>query len=193
MQSWPKVLTAINTNMYIVCYHVCWKSLRISYRNWNCKSFLITSLHEPASHVFPKSRSTTGAIALSITYGIDVKYHDDRFLNANVAAGRALATALVPGKFLVDNIPIRACIRTRTVTYKHLMNHLIVRYVPDWFPGTGFRALTKEVHDKSKIAADGPFEFVKKAMKVRPRSNLRSDCVFNLRVATSLARGFPGP
>ena len=130
---------------------------------------------------------------MSITYGIDVKFHDDQFLNANVAAGRALATALVPGKFLVDNIPIRACLRTRTVAYKHLMNHLIVRYVPDWLPGTGFKALAREVHGKSKIAAGGPFEFVKKVMKVRPRSKLRSDCVLNLRVTTSPARGLPGP
>jgi len=45
---------------------------------------------------------------LSITYGIDVKAVGDPFLNASVQATHAAAAALVPGKFLVDAIPMRA-------------------------------------------------------------------------------------
>lgn len=104
----------------------------------------------------------------SITYGIDVKSADDKFLKASVEAAHALATVVVPGKFIVDTIPIRACLCTKTVTYKYLTNSLKVRYIPDWFPGTEFKALAKEARDKSKISADGPFEYVKNAMKVRP-------------------------
>ena len=48
------------------------------------------------------------------------------------------------------------------------MNPLIVRYVPDWFPGTGFKALAKEVRDKFSASVDGPLDYVKNAMKVRP-------------------------
>jgi len=107
---------------------------------------------------------------LSITYGMDIKSADDRFLNANLEAAHALAAVLVPGKFLVDVIPIRVCLRAQTVVYKHLMNLLIVRYIPDWFPGTGFKALAKEAREKFKISVDGPLEYVKNAMKVRPQS-----------------------
>ena len=106
---------------------------------------------------------------MSITYGIDVKSIDDRFLNANVEASHAMAAALAPGKFLVDFIPIRACVYAQTVTHKHLTNSLVVRYVPDWFPGTGFKVLAKEARDKLKISIDGPLEYVKNAMKVRPQ------------------------
>ena len=51
-----------------------------------------------------------GAIILSITYGIDIKSVDDRFFNANLEASHATAAVMVPGKFLADGIPIRACL-----------------------------------------------------------------------------------
>ena len=131
---------------------------------------------------------------MSITYGIDIKSIDDRFLNANLEAAHTIAAALVPGKFLVDIIPIRACLRAQTATEKHLTDPPTVRYIPDWFPGTGFKALAKETRDKFKIAINGPFEYVKNAMKVCPRnSSPKSDCVLNLSVTASPARVFPSP
>jgi len=59
------------------------------------------------------------------------------------------------------------------------MDLLIVRYIPDWFPGAGFKALANEARDKFKISVGGPFEYVKNAMKVRPRGSSSSDCVLN--------------
>ena len=53
---------------------------------------------------------------MSMTYGIDIKLVDDRFLKANIEAMHALAAALVPVKFLADAIPIRTCLCTQTVT-----------------------------------------------------------------------------
>jgi len=116
-----------------------------------------------------------GATTLSVTYGIDIKSTDDRFLKANLEASHAVAAMLVPGKFLADVIPIRACTCAKTVTYKHLTDPPIVRYILDWFPGTGFKALAKEARNKFNISIDGPFEYVKNAMKVSPQSDPR-DC-----------------
>ena len=50
-----------------------------------------------------------------------------------------------------------------------------VRYLPDWLPGTGFKALAKEAHDKYEVSRDGPMEYVKTAMKVCPRSDQKPD------------------
>ena len=61
------------------------------------------------------SLSTTGALIMSLTYGFDIKSHEDRFL---AAAERALATleeATVPGAFLVDTFPVCACQRDDVV------------------------------------------------------------------------------
>jgi len=77
--------------------------------------------------------------------------------------------------WLVDVIPIRECLCTQTVTYKYLTYLLIVQYIPDWFPGMGFKVLAKEVREKFRISVEGPFEYVKNAMKVRPQSSLTPD------------------
>jgi hypothetical protein len=111
---------------------------------------------------------------MSIAYGIDIKSVDDRFLKASIEASHAITAVVAPGKFLADIIPIRAYLCAQTVTYKYLTGLPIVRYIPDWFPGTGFKALAKEARDKYKISVDGPFDYVKNAMKVRPQSNPRT-------------------
>ena len=108
------------------------------------------------SHGLPNFHSTSGAIIVSIVYGIGVESPDDRFLSASLDAAHALAVMLIPGKFLADVIPIRVCLCVQTVIYKHLTDLLIVRHVPDRFPGTGFKALAKETRDKFKIFVDGP-------------------------------------
>jgi len=73
------------------------------------------------------------------------------------------------------------------------MDLLIVRCIPDWFPGTGFKVLAKEARAKFDISIEGPLEYVKNAMKVSPRSVPRSESVLNLGVTTSPARAFLGP
>ena len=130
---------------------------------------------------------------MSITYGIDIKSADDRFLNASLEATHTIVAALVPGKFLVDVIPMCAWLCVQTVTYKHLTDPPTVRYIPDWFPGTRFKVLAKEAREKSKISVNGPFEHVKNAMKVCPRNSLRPHRFLNPSVTASPARGFPSP
>ena len=143
---------------------------------------------KPASCTSPNSHSTPGAIILSITYGIDSKSIDDQFLNENIEAAHAVAATLVPGKWLVDVIPIRGCLCTQTVTHKHLTYPLTVRHIPDWLPGMGFKVHAKEVREKFKISVDGPMNYVRSAMKVRPQRTSTPDCVPNLSVTTRPAR-----
>ena len=100
---------------------------------------------------------------------------------------------MVPGKFLFGVIPMCVYLCAQTVTHKNLADPLIVRHIPDWFTGTGFKALAKEAGDKFRISVDGPFEYAKSAMKVRPRSSSRLNCVLNPSITTSPARGFPSP
>jgi len=73
-------------------------------------SCLLHSLPVQASHPSHNSQSTPGAIMLSITYGIDIESVGDRFLDASTEVSHAIAAVIVPGKFLVDVIPICACL-----------------------------------------------------------------------------------
>jgi len=43
-----------------------------------------------------------------------------------------------------------------------------VRYLPDWFPGTGFKAIAKKSRDKFQISVNDTMKYVKDAMKVSP-------------------------
>jgi len=68
----------------------------------------------PAAYVSPNSRSMPGSVIMSVTYGMDIKSGEDTFLRSMLEGTDAFAVAVVPGKFLVDTIPIRASRRTRT-------------------------------------------------------------------------------
>jgi hypothetical protein len=52
-----------------------------------------------------------------------------------------------------------------------------VRYLPDWLPGTRFKALAKEARDKYKISIEGPMEYVKAAVRVRLRPGKKPNLV----------------
>ena len=52
------------------------------------------------------SFSSTGALIMSLTYGLDVKSHEDPFLAAAERALAAVEEVTVPGAFLVDTFPI---------------------------------------------------------------------------------------
>ena len=52
--------------------------------------------------------SVTGALTMEATYGIDIKSHEDKFLQAAEHAMEHLEKSAVPGAFLVDTFPIRS-------------------------------------------------------------------------------------
>ena len=54
--------------------------------------------------------SVTGALVMEITYGLDIKSHEDKFLQTSEHAMEYIERAMVPGAFLVDTFPIRSFI-----------------------------------------------------------------------------------
>ena len=52
-------------------------------------------------------QSVTGALIMDITYGLDIKSHEDPFLQAAGRAMDCVERTMVPGAFLVDTFPIR--------------------------------------------------------------------------------------
>ena len=68
----------------------------------------------PSAYTSHNFRSIPGAIIMSMTYGMNIESADNPFLSANLEATQGLATTLVPGKFLVDTIPLRTRLNTRT-------------------------------------------------------------------------------
>ena len=52
--------------------------------------------------------SVTGALIMGVTYGVDTKSHEDKFLQSGEHAMKHADKAMVPGAFLVDTFPIRS-------------------------------------------------------------------------------------
>ncbi|KAJ7352357.1 cytochrome P450 [Mycena albidolilacea] len=102
-----------------------------------------------------------GANMISVAYGLDVAPSGDPFLDAGDAVLDILQETLIPGRFLVNTIPI-------------------LRYVPSWVPGAGFKRQAAQWKKEMEEHVDQPFQAAKRNMNdglIRPSftmDNLRS-------------------
>jgi len=101
-------------------------------------------LADPGS-VAHQVRKATGAIILMIAYGYSIKEYDDPFVNLVEDSVKGFSESLEPGAYLVDVIPP-------------------LRYVPDWFPGSGWKARGRQFAKLLNEMADVPYKFVKEQM-----------------------------
>ncbi|KAL4061713.1 cytochrome P450 [Scleroderma yunnanense] len=97
------------------------------------------------THIRVSRRRTVGAIILRISHGYQVKETNDYFINLAEQAVDIFGKATAPGAFLVDSIPI-------------------LKYVPEWFPGTGFKRKAREWKVVIDELLDRPYQFVKDQM-----------------------------
>ena len=106
-----------------------------------------------------------------MTYGYSVKENDDHLVETVEAAANGFSESLEPGAFLVDVIPSResyflpSCVTgDANHGFRHFAYLQTVRYVPDWFPGTGWKVKAKRFRRLLDEMADTPFQFVKDQM-----------------------------
>ncbi|KAJ7142240.1 cytochrome P450 [Mycena epipterygia] len=88
-------------------------------------------------------RQMAGEIIIPVAYGIDVLPVNDPYLAAAEHAVEVGKQAVIPGRFLVDSIPL-------------------LKHVPDWFPGAGFKRQAKEWSEVGRVLVDNPFDEVKR-------------------------------
>ncbi|KAJ6503785.1 cytochrome P450 [Mycena sanguinolenta] len=86
-------------------------------------------------------------IIMSIAYGIDLLPNDDPYVGMAYEAVEGLSHAGVPGRYLVDSLPI-------------------LKYVPSWFPGAKFKREAKKWRKHSQRLADSPLEETKRQMEL---------------------------
>ena len=79
------------------------------------------------------------AQVIEIAYGLDIKFHWDKSLEAAEHAMEHAERVMVPGGFLVDMFPIRSFCPWFLGSCPPLLIHAEVKYVPGWFPGAGLR------------------------------------------------------
>jgi hypothetical protein len=106
---------------------------------------------------------------LSIAYGVNIESESDEFYAASEEAMHAVDAALMPGAFLVDALPIRTYFDRSSSRRTGLQDSdsPTVKYVPEWFPGAGFKVYAREAKEKINKLADLPFQHVKASFEVR--------------------------
>ncbi|KAJ7241433.1 cytochrome P450 [Mycena rebaudengoi] len=107
----------------------------------NLIRLLLDHPEEYAEHI----NHVIGASMMSIAYGLDTLPVNDPYLDAAREATRILANASVPGRLLVDTIPM-------------------LKHTPLWFPGAGFKRKAVEWKKLVLRMVDPPFLRAKCAM-----------------------------
>ncbi|KJA26057.1 hypothetical protein HYPSUDRAFT_347562 [Hypholoma sublateritium FD-334 SS-4] len=93
-----------------------------------------------ASHI----RQYVSSIVLKAAYGYDVQPENDFYVNLAYIAMEPLSHA-VHENYLVEFIPL-------------------LKHIPDWFPGAGFKRMARDGAKKSRDLRDIPFHVVKDSM-----------------------------
>ncbi|KAJ4493679.1 cytochrome P450 [Lentinula edodes] len=87
--------------------------------------------------------SLAASTILGIAYGIDVQEDNDPYVDAAERALVSLGLGIAPGVFLVESIPA-------------------LKYIPEWFPGAGFKRKAREWARYSTIMRELPYAAAKK-------------------------------
>ncbi|KAL0066758.1 hypothetical protein AAF712_006149 [Marasmius tenuissimus] len=90
-------------------------------------------------------RQLTGGLIILVTYGLDVKGPNDPVVRTAERAVEMANHAATPGAFMVDALPI-------------------LKYVPAWFPGAGFKRKAREWNNLYVEMGTLPFGIAKKQM-----------------------------
>lgn len=82
---------------------------------------------------------------MAAMYGQDIKKRNDHYVEVAIKAVDDLAFAAAPGTFMVNSISI-------------------LRYVPDWFPGTSFKRFARQAHVFVLQMRDEPIQRIQRLM-----------------------------
>ncbi|KAI0299744.1 cytochrome P450 [Multifurca ochricompacta] len=100
-------------------------------------------LLESPDQLMKNLQIAANATILDVAYGYKVRDLDDPIVHITELANDQFARASIPGAFLADVLPF-------------------LRYVPDWFPGTGWKQLGREWGVNVRKMVETPFEFAKR-------------------------------
>ncbi|KZP04234.1 cytochrome P450 [Athelia psychrophila] len=88
------------------------------------------------------ARHQVGAMIIEVSYGLDVLPENDPFIESADKGVATAAAAVAPGAFLVNTMPI-------------------LKHVPYWFPGAGFKRKAKEWKRYADATLEAPFQALK--------------------------------
>jgi hypothetical protein len=104
---------------------------------------------------------------MKITYGHTVRSNDELYVRLAEEAGMDTVTSGSPGSVLVDFFPARMSV-CRISGNRSDIPFYLVRHIPTWMPGAGFKRHALRTRIKVRTMHDTPYEMVRKATVSRP-------------------------
>ncbi|KAJ7183013.1 cytochrome P450 [Mycena crocata] len=114
-------------------------------RELDAARVLLQRLLESPAKFESHLRHMAGMVILSTVYGIDIQPENDPYIEISELALHAMACTGNRGSFLVDSLPF-------------------LKYLPDYFPGAGFKKKAREWNKTVATMPMVPFNFVKESM-----------------------------
>ncbi|KAH7884803.1 CyP450 monooxygenase [Phlebopus sp. FC_14] len=90
-------------------------------------------------------RTFNASTIMTVVYGYEMAPRNDLFASIADRASEMLTNSFFPGAALVNTFPV-------------------LRHLPEWFPGTGFKKFARECRKLTRELRDRPYEFVQKQM-----------------------------
>lgn len=112
------------------------------------------------SHITKFIRLVASTV-LQISHAHKVTGDDDWMLKLAERADHEFSIASTPGAFLVDVFPQCSCRHwvTSARSY-HTHTLILVKYLPEWFPGAGFKCKAREWRKTMVQVRDEPYKYV---------------------------------
>ncbi|PCH38585.1 cytochrome P450 [Wolfiporia cocos MD-104 SS10] len=107
---------------------------------------LLSSLLDEPERFMHHIRRFTAALIMEITYGYTVTSADDKYVALITEAMNGVTESGSTGATLVDFFPV-------------------LKYIPSWLPGAGFKRNALAVRRLVEAACDGPYEWTKRQVE----------------------------
>lgn len=100
---------------------------------------------------------------MSLTYGYDLKAHDDKMIEAPVEINKILMQIVLPGAAIMNHLPFRAYICS---AYFHNNGPFpfSVQYIHSWIPFYSYEAMAQRSRTLSRRMRDEPINFVRQSL-----------------------------
>jgi len=108
-------------------------------------------------------------LVLKISHGYDVVTPDDKLIEIAERSLAQIGHAFELGRFMVEFFPFRECtFTTGRGTLTPSRRHQLVKYIPEWFPGTGWKRTAAEYKASTEEMVHVPHEMVKRQLVSNP-------------------------
>ena len=87
----------------------------------------------------------------------------DQFVQLAENGMYIFAQSITPGAYLVDVLPVRRS-QSHDGTMANTKHCCIVQYIPEWFPGAGFKRTARKWKEQVQEMVDQPHQWVKEQM-----------------------------